>query len=72
VDGITVLRWIRSQPKIQSVPVFVLSSSPADAVGAAAEAATRYLEKPATLDEYMKVGEILTDYLDEHSPVTLA
>jgi two-component system, chemotaxis family, response regulator Rcp1 len=71
IDGITVLRWIRGNPKLKSMPVFVLSSSPADAVGAAAEAATRYLEKPATLDEYMKIGEILSGYLDEHSAVTL-
>lgn len=72
VDGISVLRWIRANSETHSLPVFVLSSSPADALGAAAEAATRYLEKPGTLDEYMKIGEILSDYLDGRGQAALA
>lgn len=63
VDGLTFLRWLRSRPESAHIPVFILSSSPADAVGEAAAAATKYLEKPATLDEYMQIGKLVTEYL---------
>jgi two-component system, chemotaxis family, response regulator Rcp1 len=63
LDGIAVLSWIRSQSKTAELPVFVLSSSPADAHGNLTAKATKYLEKPGTLDEYMSVGQIVADYL---------
>lgn len=63
VDGLTFLRWLRARPETAAVPVFILSSSPADAVGDAATEATRYLEKPATLDEYMAIGQLVGEYL---------
>ncbi len=62
VDGLTFLRWLRSRPEIAQIPVFILSSSPADAAGEAAAAATKYLEKPATLDEYMHIGHMICEY----------
>jgi CheY-like chemotaxis protein len=62
VDGLTFLRWLWEQPGIREIPVFILSSSPADAFAEAAAAVAKYLEKPATLDEYMLVGRIVADY----------
>lgn len=65
VDGTAVLHWIRANPRTADLPVFVLSSSPADAHGEAAAEATRYLEKPGTLDEYMGIGRIIADYFEQ-------
>ena len=64
VDGVEVLRWIRANPKMADLPVIVWSSSPADAQGEAASQATRYLEKPAGLDEYMNIGRVVAEYLE--------
>ena len=46
------------------LPVIVWSSSPADAQGEVAAQATRYLEKPGSLDEYMNIGRVIAEYLE--------
>jgi two-component system, chemotaxis family, response regulator Rcp1 len=65
VDGLDVLRWMRAKPDLASIPVIVLSSSPADAQGEAAARATCYVQKPGTLDEYMDVGRIIRTCLED-------
>ena len=67
VDGLSFLRWLRRRSQTSHVPVFILSSSPADAVAEAAAEATKYLEKPGTLDEYMQIGQIVCEYLSPAS-----
>jgi CheY-like chemotaxis protein len=65
IDGLTVLQWVRENPRTAGIPVLVLSSSPADAYGGIAGEATKYVEKPGTLDEYLGIGKIVTDYLED-------
>ena len=67
MDGLDVLRWIRAEPKLDLIPVVVLSSSPADAQREAAAQANRYLEKPSSLDAYMALGKALQDVLPHPS-----
>ena len=64
MDGLDVLRWIRATPKVSSIKVVVLSSSPADAHLEAAAKANFYLEKPGNLEAYMDIGRVLRECLD--------
>jgi two-component system response regulator len=66
IDGITFLRWLRDRPETADMPVFILSSSPADAFAEAAAVASKYLEKPATLDEYLLIGQVVAEYFVNH------
>jgi CheY-like chemotaxis protein len=68
VDGLVVLRWIRTAAEWTDLPVIVLSSSPADARHEAAAQATCYLQKPGTLEEYMSIGKIVKDCLERARP----
>lgn len=64
IDGIQVLRWIRTTPGFEHMPVVVLSSSPADAQRDAAAQASCYLQKPGTLDEFMGIGRVIRECLE--------
>jgi CheY-like chemotaxis protein len=64
VDGLEVLRWIRTTADWNRLPVIVLSSSPADARREAAAQATCYLQKPVTLEEYLTVGKAIRECLE--------
>jgi CheY-like chemotaxis protein len=52
VMGLGVLRWMRQNPLLQSIPVIMLSSSthPSDVQAALEAGANSYLGKPFTLD----------------------
>ena len=57
-DGMEVLNGMRSNPVFSDVPVAVLSSSSLPRERARGEAlrVRRYIQKPADLDEFLKIG----------------
>lgn len=61
LNGDTVLRYIRRQPRLESVPVIMLTSSasPADRAAALDLGANLYLQKSSDLDELLEVGKIV-------------
>lgn len=61
VSGFQVLKWIRSQPEIQQLPVVIFSSSarPDDKTQAKQLGASDYLEKPGSGREFRLVAEAL-------------
>jgi CheY-like chemotaxis protein len=65
IDGLQVLRWIRAKPDLLRLPVVVLSSFPPDAQHDAAAQASCYIQKPGTLDEYIAIGRVIRQCLEE-------
>jgi CheY-like chemotaxis protein len=65
-NGDTVLRHVRQQPRLQGVPVIMLTSSasPADRAAAIELGANLYIQKSSDLDELMDIGRIIKDMLD--------
>lgn len=57
-SGLEVLRWIRSQPRLKDLPVYVYSASirSQDADRARAAGATEFLVKPAGTDELVRMA----------------
>jgi CheY-like chemotaxis protein len=64
-SGREVLQRMRVSPVCGNVPVVILSSSeaPKDKQETAALGATRYIRKPPTLDEFLKIGGVLKTLL---------
>ncbi len=68
-SGHEVLKRVRSS-RCGSIPIVIVTSSdsPSDRLEASRLGATAYFRKPADLDEFMKVGEVvrrvLSDYAD--------
>jgi CheY-like chemotaxis protein len=60
-NGDVVLRHIRRQPWLNSVPVIILtsSSSPADRAAAMELGATLYLQKSSDLNELLDFGKVV-------------
>lgn len=60
-NGDAVLRHVRRQPRLQGVPVIMLTSSasPADRAAAIELGANLYLQKSSDLDELLEVGKIV-------------
>ena len=69
VLGLDVLKWIRSQPALQSLIVIVLTSSrqESDVEQAYRLCANSYLVKPSTLDELVRMVRSLGDYWFGHN-----
>ena len=65
IDGLEVLRWIRAKPNLLRLPVVVLSSFPPDAQHDAAAQANCYIQKPGSLDEYMRIGRTIRECFEE-------
>lgn len=65
-SGLEVLRWIREQPRLQGLPVYVYSASirAQDAERAKAAGATEYLVKPAGTEELVRMAGRLRALLD--------
>jgi CheY-like chemotaxis protein len=66
IGGADVLRAIRDQPQFQSVPVAILTSSgsPRDRSQAFSLGATRFIQKPLELDDFInQVGEQVRELL---------
>jgi DNA-binding response OmpR family regulator len=66
-DGIEILRKIRESAALRHVPVVVLTSSdsPRDRVLANELGATRYVQKPSNLDEFLSLGAVFKDLLGQ-------
>jgi two-component system response regulator len=60
-NGDAVLRHVRRQSWLKSVPVIMLTSSasPADRAAAVDLGATLYLQKSSDLDELLEIGKIV-------------
>ena len=66
-NGDAVLRYVRRQPRLQGVPVIMLTSSasPVDRAAAIELGASLYLQKSSDLDELLEVGKIVKAILGE-------
>jgi two-component system, chemotaxis family, response regulator Rcp1 len=66
-DGIELLEAMRANSAFDAVPVAVLSSSssPRDRAKIEAFGITRYITKPPDLEEYMRIGKIVKQILEE-------
>ena len=66
-DGIEILEAMRANQAFAGVPVAVLSSSssPRDQARMEAFRIDRYITKPPDLDEYMQIGHIVKQLLEE-------
>jgi CheY-like chemotaxis protein len=62
-EGVELLQAVRSSPKCPEVPVIVLSSSanPEDRAKVAKAGATQYFRKPIDLDQFMKLGSLVKE-----------
>jgi CheY-like chemotaxis protein len=69
VLALDVLKWIRSQPALQTLIIIVLTSSrhESDLDQAYRLGANSYLVKPSTLDELVKMVRSLGDYWFAHN-----
>jgi CheY-like chemotaxis protein len=69
MSGLDVLKWIRQQPAIQTLPVIILSSSnrPADLRAAYARRANSYLMKPPNTGSLVEMLTSLKDYWLNHT-----
>jgi two-component system, chemotaxis family, response regulator Rcp1 len=63
-DGSEVLAHIRSNRKLQHIPVVVLSSSPRQLMRDRAAQADCYITKPNQLDEFLQIGEQIRDCVE--------
>lgn len=65
-DGTDILRFVRQEPRLSSVPIvlFTSSDSPKDRLNAMREGADRFIRKPSQLREYMAIGTTLKNMLD--------
>jgi two-component system, chemotaxis family, response regulator Rcp1 len=66
IPGREVLRYLQTTARCQHVPVLVLTSSdsPVDREEIAALGATRYVQKPFRLVEYLKLGIVFKQMLE--------
>jgi DNA-binding response OmpR family regulator len=60
-SGREVLRYLRSSPVFDAVPVVILSSSgsPKDIADATHLGASKYIRKPSSLEEFLQIGSLL-------------
>lgn len=65
-DGLEVLKILRNNSSLQSIPVVILTSSdsPRDRVAASQFGADCYIRKPSKLDEFMAIGKTLQSLLN--------
>jgi chemotaxis family two-component system response regulator Rcp1 len=62
-NGDEVLRQVRAEPTLRSVPVVMLTSSesPADQARAVELGADLYIRKPSDLNELMEIAKVIED-----------
>jgi CheY-like chemotaxis protein len=65
-DGNDILRYVRREPHLSSVPTVLFSSSdsPNDKLNAVREGADRFIRKPWQLRDYMALGATLKSMLE--------
>jgi DNA-binding response OmpR family regulator len=63
-SGLEVLKWIRNEPLVSTLPVIVLTSSlqDADIHRAYVQGANAYLVKPAKPDELVAMAKTIKDF----------
>jgi chemotaxis family two-component system response regulator Rcp1 len=68
VDGLEVLRALRAIPRFKDIPVLVVTSSdsPEDREDAARLGA-RYFRKPVTYGEFLRIGGVIRQLLNENN-----
>jgi CheY-like chemotaxis protein len=68
-DGPELLKYIRQNKKLASVPVVILTSSdsPQDRLLAMELGATCYIRKSSSLDEFMRLGATVKSLLARHA-----
>jgi DNA-binding response OmpR family regulator len=66
-DGIEILRRLREKKDLVHVPVVVLTSSdsPRDRLLATQLGATRYLRKPFSLEQFLSLGAVFKELLEQ-------
>jgi len=66
-DGIEILERLRENAKLAHVPVVVLTSSdsPRDRLIATSLGAARYLRKPSSLDQFLSLGAVFKELLEQ-------
>jgi CheY-like chemotaxis protein len=64
-DGEEVLRRLRASERCGQTPVVILTSSdsPIDRETAERNAALHYFRKPSTLEQYMRLGDVVKDII---------
>jgi CheY-like chemotaxis protein len=64
--GLEILQRIRRMDKLRAVPVVILTSSdsPRDRLSSTNLGATRFLQKPSNLDQFLDLGAIFRELLD--------
>ena len=64
VLGLDVLRWIRSRPELQTIPVIILTSSGerADLERGYRIGANSFMVKPSNADDLLGLAKCLSDY----------
>lgn len=72
--GAQVLERIRQQPEIARVPVIIVTSSDSlvDKNQTSRAGATRYFQKPLDLMEFMKLGALVREVLENRNPAAKA
>jgi len=67
VDGREILYRLRANPQASPVPVIAMSSSdsPADRTAIIQLGARAYFRKPPDLDQFMRLGRVVTEVLAE-------
>jgi CheY-like chemotaxis protein len=68
-DGIEILQRLRENEKLARVPVVILTSSdsPRDRLVATQLGATRYLRKPSNLEQFLNLGAVFKELLEQSS-----
>jgi chemotaxis family two-component system response regulator Rcp1 len=69
VDGVAVLAAFREHKTCVATPVIIVSSSnnPGDRNRVAALGVSHYFRKPPDFDEFMKLGEVVRDVLENET-----
>lgn len=69
-SGQDVLKWVRSQPELEKVPVIMLTSSasPDDKTKAMLVGANLYVQKSSNLDEILEIGSTIQGLLKPKAP----
>jgi CheY-like chemotaxis protein len=66
-DGMEILTEFRRRPECAAIPVIVVTSSdaPKDRARAAELAIDRYFQKPSEYSEFMKLGAVVRETIEE-------
>jgi len=69
-DGIEILQRLKENTRMANIPVVVLTSSdsPRDQLMANQLGATRYMRKPSSLEQFLGLGAVFKDLLQESQP----